>query len=234
MLHAATSGRQVAGCAMSARMLQRGLAGGGGGGGGGGMPGLRTGPTDEWFRDIAAKTDPEDLCSVFTRSAAAHMAHIRRLEGGGGGGSDGPLRPAFRDEDVTVAVDMHLIPRYDKSPGEELVRSKSRDGTSHFERYITMQCIDEQKRIVLGTLPVPSLEDKAGSVRKLLRMVGHEGVGVGLVLLDREFFATDVMAALDEEGAGYCAVQEHGRRGGCHQGVCRGKARRHVQMRDNQ
>ena len=46
-----------------------------------------------------------------------------------------------KGQEVDVAIDMHLIPRYDKRYGTELVRSKAKDGTHVFERYITIQCL---------------------------------------------------------------------------------------------
>lgn len=55
-------------------------------------------------------------------------------------------------EGLTIAIDMHLIPRYDRVPGPELTRSRSKDGTGLFERYITAQRIDDDMRLVLGCL----------------------------------------------------------------------------------
>ena len=40
-----------------------------------------------------------------------------------------------------VAIDKHLIPRYDKKWRNKLVRSKRKGGTNVFETYITAQCV---------------------------------------------------------------------------------------------
>ena len=66
-----------------------------------------------------------------------------------------------RHDVLDVAVDMYLIPRYDKKYGSKLVRSKFKSGTCIFERYITIQCIVAGCRLVLGVLAMPALEDMA-------------------------------------------------------------------------
>ena len=45
------------------------------------------------------------------------------------------------NEGMVIAIDMHLIPRWDKKPGIDLVRSRRKNGTGTFERYITAQCV---------------------------------------------------------------------------------------------
>ena len=45
---------------------------------------------------------------------------------------------------MNVAIDMHLIPRWDHKHGAELVRSKAKRGTHLFERYITVQWRDPE------------------------------------------------------------------------------------------
>ena len=53
---------------------------------------------------------------------------------------------------MVIAIDMHLIPRWDKKPGIDLTCSRRKNGTGTFERYITAQCVDGGPRLVLGVL----------------------------------------------------------------------------------
>ena len=48
----------------------------------------------------------------------------------------------------TIAIDKHLIPRHGKKREPDLVRSKYKSGTSVFETYITMQCVNSKCRLV--------------------------------------------------------------------------------------
>ncbi len=54
-------------------------------------------------------------------------------------------RPAIKaiihKTDTRVAIDKHLIPRYDKGNLAYLIRSKSYKGTTKFEAYATMQIV---------------------------------------------------------------------------------------------
>ena len=59
---------------------------------------------------------------------------------------------------------MHLrIPRWDKKPRTAwtIARSRRKNGTGTFERYITAQCVDDGSRLVLGVLHMGAIEDGA-------------------------------------------------------------------------
>ena len=103
------------------------------------------------------------------------------------------MRLLKKGQEIDVAIDMHLIPRYDKRYGTELVRSKAKDGTHVFEGYITIQCIDQNRRLVLGVLDMPSLEDTADFVRKIIGIAQDAGACIGMAMLDREFFTAGVI-----------------------------------------
>ena len=99
---------------------------------------------------------------------------------------------------IIAAVDMHLIPRYDKKPGEELTRSRYKDGTTYFERYMTVQCVDANIKLNLGAVHLGMLDSVPNSLHNLLESVRNAGVKVRLVMLDREFFSVDVITLLQK------------------------------------
>ena len=70
---------------------------------------------------------------------------------------------------MTIAIDMHLIPRWDKKSGTDLTRSRRKNSTGTFERDITAQCVDGGPRLVLGVLHMGGvLEDVPDFVRSLI------------------------------------------------------------------
>lgn len=115
------------------------------------------------------------------------------MEGGG------PANPGAGEQrgGILAAIDMHLVPRYDKKPGPELVRK-----------------VQGRDVILRGMLPCSAWTRGAGScwrscpcrpsdtadfVRILLRLARDAGMHAGLVMLDREFFSADVIRVLDDE-----------------------------------
>ncbi len=105
-----------------------------------------------------------------------------------------------RGQKLDAAIDMHLIPRYDKKYGGELVRSRKKGGTHVFERYITIQCIAEHCCLVLGVLQMPALEDTARFVRKIIHSARRTGADLGVVMPGREFFSAAAISELDAAG----------------------------------
>ncbi len=107
----------------------------------------------------------------------------------------------IRGASHAVALDYHLIPRYDRNPatrGEQLVRARHRNGTSRFEGYATAQMVDGPG-LNLACRPKKG-STGAETVRELLRDCAGAGVRPGLVLLDRGFFSAGVVGELSRSG----------------------------------
>ena len=105
----------------------------------------RTVPTDEWFNGILSKTDKTEMMNDFASSVRVHLDAMHELG-------------QVADEVMTVAIDMHLIPRWDKKPGMDLTRSRRKNGTGTFERYITAM----RTVLHMGALDVPDFVRDAG------------------------------------------------------------------------
>ena len=58
-------------------------------------------------------------------------------------------------------------------------------------------------QMVLALLHMPALEDTACYVRKTISMCRKTGAKIGTVMLDREFFSTDVIRVLEDLGVDY-------------------------------
>ena len=96
---------------------------------------------------------------------------------------------------------MHLIPRYDRVPGEDLTRSKYKNGITYFERYMTVQCVNEKMRIVLAASYLKRLEFVPDYADIVLKTMAEIDIRIHLVLLDREFFSVDAIGKLQENNA---------------------------------
>ena len=92
-----------------------------------------------------------------------------------------------------------------QKPGIDLARSRRKNVTGTFERYITVQCVDGEPRLVLGVLHVGVLEDVPDFVRDLIAVCRSVGCSIMTVLLGREFFSTRVLEALGKMGVSYIA-----------------------------
>ena len=155
-----------------------------------GLKESRAAPSNKWFRSILPSVDEKELIQVFTTVVSLQLGELNRLGLMPGGG-------------LVVAIDMHLIPRYDKIRGPHLTRSRGKNGTTYFERYVTVQCVNAGSRLILGALPVPALESVSKMVRGIIDLCDREGIRIKLVLLDRGFFSTDIIGTLNDLKVNY-------------------------------
>ena len=152
--------------------------------------GHREYPCGEWISNICLRVDPYGMAKSLEKVMSANLERLQSLG-------------LFAGKRVDIAIDMHLIRRWDRKHGAELVRSKSKGKTGSFERYIAAQCIKPGMQMVLALLHMPALEDTACYVHKTISMCRRTGAKIGTVMLDREFFSTDVIRVLGDLGVDY-------------------------------
>ena len=98
---------------------------------------------------------------------------------------------------VDVAIDKHTIPRYDKTYNMlNIITSKSRDGTYHFNCLATINCTVEGSRAFLGATLVRRMDSLQDTVSKLIDGCTKKGIRIGMLTVDREFFSTSVIGTL--------------------------------------
>ena len=152
--------------------------------------GHREYPCGEWISNICLRVDPYGMAKSLEKAMSANLERLQSLR-------------LLSGKRIDIAIDMHLIRRWDRKHGAELVRSKSKGKTGSFERYIAAQCIKPGMQMVLALLHMPALEDTACYVRKTISMCRRTGAKIGTVMLDREFFSTDVIRMLGDLGVDY-------------------------------
>ena len=152
--------------------------------------GHREAPCGEWISNICLRVDPYGMAKSLEKVMAANLERLQSLR-------------LLSGKRIDIAIDVHLIRRWDRKHGAELVRSKSKGKTGSFERYIAAQCINPGIQMALALLHMPALEDTACYVRKTISMCRRTGAKIGTVMLDREFFSTDVIRMLGDLGVDY-------------------------------
>src|SRR5512135_386124 len=110
----------------------------------------------------------------------------------------GRLPKALRRRRQRLALDLTLIPYHGEHfrDRQEVYRSKAKDGTRHFHAYATAYVVHKGERFTVALRPVARGESLAEVVKALLRQCRSVGVKATLVLLDRRFYAVDVIRYL--------------------------------------
>ena len=136
-------------------------------------------PCGKWIRNCIQSLTEQQMLLGLSDGMDSTISHLKKLG-------------MFR-KPVTVAIDKHFIPRYDKTDSPYLIKSKSKNSTDTFEGYGTIQCVEKQCRAQIGCMPIKKGDSKGEIVRKLLCDVTRNEIRVHLVLLDREFFSEAVI-----------------------------------------
>lgn len=100
-----------------------------------------------------------------------------------------------------VAIDWHLVPYYGQPlrSRNELYRSKMQKGTTHFHAYATVCIVQHGHRYTLALTWIRRHESMVTVVERLLACLREMAVKIRVLLLDRAFFNTPVLALLQTE-----------------------------------
>lgn len=143
-------------------------------------------PSGSWIRKQITKIPQEKMIIALSDGIDGTISHLKKI--------------GFLNKPVTVAIDKHFICRYDKKDSPYLIKSRSKNGTTLFEGYGTIQSVEEICRAQIGCTPIRQGDSKADIVRKLLSDCYRNGIATKQVLLDREFFSTAVIHELKQSG----------------------------------
>ena len=147
-------------------------------------------PSGRWYASAIKGVEQNAVQHAFEGRVAVQLDAFKKLG-------------RFPKKGLDVAIDMHLIPRYDRVPGVELTRSKYKNGTTYFERYMTVRCVNDKMRMVLAASYLKMLESVPDYVDVVLKTMAGMGIGMHLALLDREFFSVDAISRLQENSVKY-------------------------------
>ncbi|MGE5532207.1 MAG: transposase, partial [Bacteroidota bacterium] len=144
---------------------------------------LRRAPSPETVRQALLHNLPEHqlLERRFNRTLHASLPRLRRPKRG-----------------QRVAIDLTLLPYHGRPFREanELYRGQVKSGTTHFHAYATAYLVQKGQRATLALTWVRHKESLTAVLKRLLGWVSRAGVRPRLLLLDRGFYAVDVIRYL--------------------------------------
>lgn len=139
-------------------------------------------PSGSWVRDRISSLSEEQVKDMMGQARASMLDKLKEFR--------------IFNTQVTAAIDYHNIPRHDKVTDEKLVRSRHEKGTSRFECYATLQCVDEGRRAQICSQQVGCFDEKHEVIEKLVTESRLNGIDIALMLLDRGFFTIDAINTL--------------------------------------
>jgi|SRR5215470_18039746 len=109
------------------------------------------------------------------------------------------LVPAtLRRRKVALAADLHLRPFYGDRATPGLYKGKRQAGTKRFYAYATLAGLDRGLRFTVGLVPVGNGQPLTAVLQALLDQARAAGVGPRYLLLDRGFYAAQVIRWLQQ------------------------------------
>ena len=105
---------------------------------------------------------------------------------------------------VDVAIDKHLVCRYDKFDKiVNTIKSKYKKGTCNFNCLTTINCVVDGSRAFLGAKLFLRTDTNVQIVSELVENCRKMRINIRSLLMDREFFAVDIMNMLDKAGISF-------------------------------
>ena len=107
-----------------------------------------------------------------------------------------------------MAIDKHVIPRYDKTYNMlNIITSKFKGGTCHFNCLATINCTVEGSRAFLGAALVRRKDTLSDTVSKLIDGYTEKGIRIGVLTGQGVFFSTGVIGTLKSKNVQSLCLQ---------------------------
>lgn len=140
-------------------------------------------PSGKWILNVMKQPRHDYVSSRFQKMISSTVLRMKRC-----GMLNGP---------VDVAIDKHLIGRFDKHPNmHNMIFSKPKNGTFCFNGLATINCTFEGSRACLGAVIVRRIDELEDIVSRLVGVCIRNGVRIRILNMDREFFTVNVMNVL--------------------------------------
>lgn len=144
-------------------------------------------PSGSWVRDRITCVKEGDMAAMLDHALDSTLGQVRSFR-------------VFASP-VTAAIDTHDIPRYDPDTDRGFLRrGKHQRGTSRFESYATLQCVEEGMRAQIACEQFGLFDAKEEIVDRLLTRARLNDIEISLLLLDRGFFSVATMNMLERNG----------------------------------
>jgi putative transposase len=107
-----------------------------------------------------------------------------------------------------MALDLHQRPFYGKKTTRGCSRRQNKQGTRNSFTYATIAALTRWGRFTVGLLPVRPKMRLTTIVGELLAQAGEAGLSVCRLLLDKEFYAAEVVGLLQRRGVPFIMPAE--------------------------
>ena len=148
--------------------------------------GAKRSPCGEFFRQLFQRAIEYDFERMFTRLVRQQTSILKNTR----------WWPKVAD----VAIDIHYVTRYDTKKSEGTIVSKIKNMIQRGEKYMTAQIANTGATLAFAALHMKKGDKNVDFVRKIIKKCNQCRICVEVFLLDREFFATDVIHLLKTEG----------------------------------
>jgi putative transposase len=140
-------------------------------------------PSGSWVRDAVEKVEESKMTVMLQEALHSTLDLVKPF--------------GVFSTPIMGALDKHKIPRYDPTTDKGyLTRGKHERGTTRYETYGSLQCVEEGMRAQIVCEHVGLFDENSELVAKLVTRARLEGIRVYLLLLDREFFSCKVINGL--------------------------------------
>ena len=146
-------------------------------------------PSGDWFLKKIRPIKPDRMRRTCDKmiTESAMIGELCGRHGGSGFGAP------------VIAIDKHKIAHYDRDPDMKfMVHSKKEAGTYTFESHMTARIVSGARELTLHSELVTRSDFNPKFVRNSIKKCTKYRLGAYLYLLDREFYATDVMRTIRE------------------------------------
>jgi hypothetical protein len=144
-------------------------------------------PSGSWVRDIVGRVPEEEIRKMLDCALESMLDQVKS---------------SFKLFNVPImaAADKHDIPRHDPNVDKGFLRrGKRKDGTTRFETYATLQCVEEGRRAQIACEQTGLFDENADVIESLVTRSRLEGIRIYLLLVDREFFSSKVMNRMNNK-----------------------------------
>lgn len=140
-------------------------------------------PSGSWVRDAVEKVKESMMTIMLNDALQSTLSQVKHF--------------GVFATPVIAGLDKHKIPRYDSTTDRgHLTRGKYGRGTTTYETYATLQCVEEGRRAQVACEHVGLFDENTELISRLLTNAKLEEIDISLILLDREFFSCAVINEL--------------------------------------
>jgi putative transposase len=178
---------------------------------------------DAACRDLADSATGNTIRTILNAQLAVEQ--LRAYEADINAALQDRVPEQIRKQKLEAAIDEHDEPFYGKTPTLKAytVRSRARQGTTHFFRIASAYVIYRQMRLTLAVTFVLPEDETVDVVRRLHARLQGLGLHIGVLYLDRGFCCGEVIRYLQahrQPAVVACTIR--GKQGGTRQ-LCRGR-----------